>query len=431
MSQKMFQNTVQKINPQETTHITLFAAGCVVSILILGAALQISHGTFQSKALLAVTLSILVCAAVLLLPRCTLLLPFRRESALRRSFFVILALYFIAGCVALRYVHPPIDVLLLEDESEHTLLHGMDPYGRNVTHEDIYSSYRTDVYGTETTANGRVKLGFPYPPLTLLWILPGYLLGDVRYSFLLAVVLSALMLFRNQPNLNGFVAAILLLFVPDTIYVLRFGWTEPLMVMTVVATVLAARRASWWLPVALGLFLASKQYSLLAVPLVPLLLSRFSWKAYGFLLAKAALVAAAVNVPFLLWDPRGFWWSLVGFRLMLPLRLDALSFSALLGRHGFPPIPQWFVFVAVVAAVIFCLKWAPKTSSGFAVSLALVSLVFFVTNIGAFCNYYFFCGATLCLGLSGNAYDSAETFYGLVKLPDSACDGLEAAADVR
>ncbi|MGH9529601.1 MAG: hypothetical protein ACRD2S_06745 [Terriglobales bacterium] len=331
-----------------------------------------------------------------------------------------MSIYFFGGVILLQKNHPSIDVLVLENDSEHILLHGSDPYGKDVTHEDIYSSSRSDMYGPGVAANGRVKLGFPYPPLTLLWILPGYLLGDVRYSFLLAVVLTTLMLFYSEPDLNGFAAAILFLFVPDTVFVLRFGWTEPLMVMTVAATVIAARRGSKWLPVALGLFFASKQYSVLAVPLVALLLSEFSWKAYSFLLAKACAVAALINVPFLLWDPRGFWWSLVGFRLLVPLRLDALSFSALLARHGHHPIPQWFVLLAVIAAIGFALAKAPRTPAGFAVSLGLVSLIFFVLNIGAFCNYYFFCGGVLCLGISGAAYDSSETLFAVVELPHSA-----------
>ncbi len=192
------------------------------------------------------------------------------------------------------------------------------------------------------------------------------------------------------------------------------------MVMTLAATVLAARRAPKWLPVALGLFFASKQYSFLAVPLAAMLIPRFSWKAYLSMLARAVAVAALVTVPFLLWDPRGFWWSLVGFRLATPLRLDALSFSALLAVHGFHVIPQWGVMLAVIAAVGFALRKASRTPAGFAASLGLVSLIFFVLNIAGFCNYYFFCAGALCLGVSGAPYEPRENLFAICEISHSA-----------
>jgi len=69
----------------------------------------------------------------------------------------------------------------------------------------------------------------------------------------------------------------------------------------------------------------------------------------------------------------------------------------------------------VIAGIIFALTKAPKSPAAFAASLGLVSLLFFVFNIAAFCNYYFFCGGALCLGLSSAAYDKGETLLALVK----------------
>jgi len=192
------------------------------------------------------------------------------------------------------------------------------------------------------------------------------------------------------------------------------------MVATLAATVLAARKAPRLVPLALGLFFASKQFSFLAVPLSALLIPRFSWKAYVSLLAKAGAVAAVVTLPFLMWEPQGFWWSLVGFRLATPLRLDALTISALLAVHGFRVIPQWGVMLAVIAAIAFALKKAPRTPAGFAASLGMVSLIFFVLNIAGFGNYYFFCAGALCLGLSSPAYDSGEKLFAIFRLSQAA-----------
>ena len=273
-----------KVDGRECSRTSLLSLLCALTVLVLGLALQISHGFFQPKALVAVTVCIVLCAIGLVLPRVTLLLPFGREAVLRRAFYVLLAAYFLGGIVFLRVRHLPIDVLILEDDSVHSLLHGVDPYGKDITHQDIYSPEQ-GFYGPGLEVNGRLKVGFPYPPLTLLWIFPGYLLGDVRYSFLLAVALTALMMFHSEPDANGFLSALLFLFVPDTLFVLTYGWTEPLMVMTLATTLFAAKRAPVWLPVALGLFLASKQYSILAVPFIPFLLPKCSWQAFVLLLA--------------------------------------------------------------------------------------------------------------------------------------------------
>jgi len=401
---------------RDYSSVNLMGLLCAGAVLALGFALQISHGFLNRKALLAVTVSIAFGVLAVVLPRVTFLLPVHRPVAIRRAFLLLLVGYFAIGIGYLRIRHRSIDVLIMEDDSAHALLHGSDPYGRDVTHQDIYSPEQR-IYGPGTEVNGRVRVGFPYPPLTIVWTIPGYLLGDVRYSFLLAVILTALLIFSGEPDLNGLLSAALVLFVPDTLFVLGFGWTEPLMVMTLAATVFTAKKYPKWLPVALGLFLSSKQYALLAVPLAVLLLPRFSWKSYLWLLVKAGAVAAAVNLPFVLWDPQGFWWSLVGFRLIVPLRLDALSFSALLAVHGYREIPQWGVALIVIAGIVLTLIKAPRTPAAFAASLGLVSLLFFVFNIAAFCNYYFFCGGALCLGLSSAGYDKRGTLLALVKWP--------------
>jgi hypothetical protein len=55
----------------------------------------------------------------------------------------------------------------------------------------------------------------------------------------------------------------------------------------------------------------------------------------------------------------------------------------------------------------------------------MVSLIFFVFNIAAFCNYYFFCGEALCLGLSSAAYDSGETLLTFAKLQSADLIGSQ------
>jgi hypothetical protein len=391
-----------QIDVNGCTRISLTGVVCAIAIVTLGLGLQISHGFLNSRALLAVTASIAFCVAALVVPRATLLIPFYTPASLRRSFFLFLVAYFVAGIVFLRIHHRPIDVLIIENDSANTFLHGVDPYGRNVTHQDVYAPEQR-MYGPGIEANGRVRVGFQYPPLTIFWILPGYLLGDVRYSFLAAVVLTGLMIFYCEPNLNGLISAILLLLLPNTLFVLSYGWTEPLILMTLAATVLVAKRAPGWVPVALGLFFASKQYSVLAAPLAVLLMPKFSLRAYCLLLSKAGAIAAIVTLPFLAWDPRGFWWSLVRFHSLAPLRKDALSWSAALVTHGLPPIPQWCVALVIIVVTGLVLWKVPPAISTFPIAVAMVFLFFFVLNKQAFLNYYFFCFGALCLGVASDA----------------------------
>ena len=404
-----------KNNVPEST-ITFSSVCYALAILALGFALQIAHGFFHTKALLAILLAMALCALGLAGPEKAVILPVAWSTAARRIFMLVLVAYLFLSLAVLRAGHDPIDVIIFENDGVRSLLHGEDPYGSNVTHQDVYGSTRI-VYGHGISANGRVHVGFPYPPLTLLWILPAYAAGDVRYSFLIAIFLTTILIFYLAPNLIGLFAVFFLLFLPETLFVLTSGWTEPLMLVTLAATIVCARKAPRLLPLALGLFLASKQYSLFAVPLAALLIPSFSWQKYLTLLTKAAAVAAVVTVPFLLWDPHGFWWSLVTFQVAAPFRPDALSFSALLFRHALPAIPQWFVLVAVLGAITFALKRATPTPSAFAASLALTSLTFFIINKQAFCNYYFFSVGALCLSIASADYSPVTELFALTKLP--------------
>jgi hypothetical protein len=87
--------------------------------------------------------------------------------------------------------------------------------------------------------------------------------------------------------------------------------------------------------------------------------------------------------------------------------------------------------LAVIAAVSFALRKAPRTPAGFAASLGLISLIFFVLNIAGFCNYYFFCAGALCLGVSGAPYDSGDKLFAIFKISQSATVAPDGIGRVR
>jgi hypothetical protein len=382
----------------------------LAAALLLSAALLLGRfgmGTYSPAALALVALAILACVWALRAPAvCSPAAA--ADGRMRVALGLVLLLHLGLGVATLRWTPPQrVDVYLFQEDAAAALLHGTDPY--SITHQNLYGHQSSFFYGPGVVRDGRVDFGFQYPPLSLLAVLPGYLLGDLRYTYIAALLLSSALLVRIRLSQITLVAVILLLLSPVTFYVLSRGWTEPLVLLSLYWTCLAAARRSRWLPVALGLFFASKQYTVLAVPFVALLRAPFTWKAYLRLLIAAAIVASVVAAPFAIWNFHDFWQGVVTWQLIQPFRPDALSFSVLAARLGLPRISQVLVMLAAAAASIWSLARAPRQASAFAGCFALVMLVFFCLNKQAFVNYYFLViGAMLLaavmLELPGNSY---------------------------
>ena len=358
----------------------------LTAAMLLG---RFGMGTYSPAALVLVAMAIFACVWAL---SPTASKPSVPPATARRPMHVALGLIVLLhiglGIAALRWTPPQrVDVYLFQYDAAAALLHGTDPYA--ITHQNLYGHDAAFYYGPGVLKDGRVDIGFPYTPLSLLAILPGYLLGDLRYTYIVALILSAALLVLMRLNQVTLVAVTLLLLSPVTFYVLSRGWTEPLVLLTLCWACLTAARRSRWLPVALGLFFASKQYTVLAIPLAALLLVRFSWKAYIRLLAQAGLVAAAVTAPLALWNCHDFWRDVVTFQVIQPFRPDALSFSVLVGRLGLGHIFQLLVFIAVLATTAWILATRCRQWSAFSGTFALIMLVFFCLNKQAFVNYYF------------------------------------------
>ena len=320
---------------------------------------------------------------------------------------VLLVSHFLLGVWVIREVpNPTIDVHLFHKESLDALLRGVNPYTISVL--NIYG--HTHYYGEGIVTNGRVQIGFPYPPLSLFLSLPGHLLGgDHRYSHLAAMTLAAALMAYARPGLLGAFAAGIFLFTPRVFFVLEQGWTEPYVVLLLSFTIFCACRAPKLLPYALGLLFAIKQYMLFAVPLVFLLTpAPFRWKDVFSLLSKAALVAALVTLPLALLNLRVFLDDVVVVQFRQPFRTDALSFLAWLALEMKIKLPEWTAFAALVPATMLALRRAARTPAGFAAAAAFVYLTFFALNKQAFCNYYFFVVGALCVAVAAASQNIPE-----------------------
>jgi len=317
---------------------------------------------------------------------------------------------------------PHIDVWVFQQQGPQTLLEGHNPYDyHQANFPDIYHSTRPgaqEVYGSGLSKDDHLQFGFPYPPLSLLLATIGYAIaGDHRYAQAIAITLSGLFISYARSGRFPKLAAALFLMTPRIWFVLGRGWTEPFVVMLLAATIFCGCRRLWkLLPIALGLFLASKQYLALAIPFTFLLLeepfnfnSVDNWKKWGWLLIKSAIVAAIVSLPLALWNWHEFWFSTVSVQKYAPFRWDALSYLVMLGLHNSRYITwTWLVPVALIPAILLALRKAPRSAAGFALSLGLVFLVFFAFNKQAFCNYYFFTIGAFCCALGALPTDRAE-----------------------
>jgi hypothetical protein len=294
--------------------------------------------------------------------------------------------------------NPHIDVYTFHVEAFRALGQGINPFA--ITMPNIYG--HEEFYGPGLVVNGRLQVGFPYPPFSLMLAWVGHLLGgDYRYVNLVAMGLAALLMGTCRPGQWAQVAAVVFLFTPRTFFVLEQGWTDAYVALLVAATVWSACRAPKLLPVALGLLFAVKHYMLLAAPLVVLLYpGPQPWRETLRTLVKAAVVAAVVTLPFAVLDPVALYNDLMGFQMRQPFRMDALSYlSWWAARTGQQP-PSWLGFAVVLPALGLSIWRAPRTPAGFAAAMAMTFTVFFAFSKQAFANYYYFIIATLCSAIA-------------------------------
>ena len=281
---------------------------------------------------------------------------------------------------------PGIDVITFQREGLRALSNGENPYA--ITMPQVYGGH--EYYGEGLTADGRLLIGLPYPPLSLLLEWPFHVLfGDYRYALLAALAAAALLLSRVSRSAIATLAALSLLFTPRSFFVVEQGWTESLVVLAIAAVVFAAVRQLAWLPLALGALFAMKQYAIFLAPIAFMLVPPEDRKKTLQLVAGAIGVAAAITLPFALWNWPGFQRSVIEFQFLQPFRFDSLSYLAWIARISGSPPAAWVGFVAMFVATALVLWRTPRTPAGFAAGGAMILFAFFAFNKQAFCNYYF------------------------------------------
>jgi hypothetical protein len=303
--------------------------------------------------------------------------------------------HFLVGLWAIRgLANPDFDVYYCHVQSLDALVKGINPHTLTIAyvHPDELK------YPASYVFDGRVHIGFPYPPLSLFMALPGYLVaGDYRYSGLAATTLAGVLMVYARPSRLGILAAAIFLSSPATFTVLKMGWTEPYVVLLLAVTVFCACRAPRLLPWALGLLIAAKQYAIFAALGVFLLPSaRQSLKESAIIIGKALALATAITLPWMLWNVYGFLSDVVFLQFLLPFRMDALSYLVWLTYNTGRQPPAIIGFLMMAPAVGLMLWRGARTVAGFAAAVSFIFLSLFLFNKAAFINYYFFVIGALC-----------------------------------
>ena len=160
--------------------------------------------------------------------------------------------------------NPTNDVWHFQQAASHALLAGRNPY--TISMPNIYGP-GSGLYAPSLENGDLLDFEFLYPPLSLLLVLPGMLLGDVRFALLAAAALAALLIMGCRPGRVAVGAGLLFLFTPRTFFVVEQAWTEPLAIMLLALAVFLAIRDLRLTSLGIGLGTAVKQHLFLALPL--------------------------------------------------------------------------------------------------------------------------------------------------------------------
>lgn len=289
-----------------------------------------------------------------------------------------------------------IDVHVFLAGGVHRLVHGANPY--SMTFPNIYGPFLGSLYyGAGVVIHGVVNYGFPYMPLSLLWALPSYLLGDVSYAGALGLGALAWALAGPSASRRSRAYAVLVVVMPGTVELMLGSWTETSIVALLGLAVWAIVTERLTLAAVLvGLLLVSKQYMIVALPCLWLLRPYMDRRR----VALGVGTALVVTLPFVLLNVHAFWRSVVEWQFIQPFRPDSLSVLAYSTDHFAWPAPGSYgalsIGVGLAAAALFSWRVKPGAAQ-FATGIGLSILATLLFSKQAFINYYYLVGGAFLI----------------------------------
>jgi hypothetical protein len=288
------------------------------------------------------------------------------------------------------------DVYFIHERAAKALARGLSPYGPAVEVPD----------NSPFAAPGATIVGYSYPPPALLaYAASSWILGDSRWTGLLAFVLVVVALGGRASRADAATASmgrtaacLLLASLPSWPRMLEEGWTEPVSLALLTVSALAWARP-WAASIALGCALASKQYFLLAAPAVGVALLRAS---RGRLRALVTIVTGLACLAPALLDPRGFWRAAIRTHLERPPRPDGAGLVSVLTR--LTPMRTW-PSAAGAATLLLCwivgvaaARRAPRGAGPWAATALVLGVGAFLSPQGS-PNYWFIASGASALAL--------------------------------
>ena len=359
--------------------------GAVVNTAVLGLASSLSDGL---KITISVTYTALALSAAFA--------PTSRRWPPRAAPLLFIAIHAVLVAVWLMAAPPHIDVHVVLTEGSRAFLAGHNPYA--MSYPNIYDEQDTlRFYGPGFVVNGEVPFGFPYPPISLLLALPAFVLGDVRYTGLVLLMVLTLALLGDGRGRSSRPFAVMVLCAPGAVWMMYGAWTESSIVALLGFALWAIRRQRYTTAaILLGLLFVSKQYFFVALPCLWMLRPLATRARVLTFLASAAVA----TLPWLVADPPAFVRALVGYQLAPPWREDSLSLVAELIRNVGSADSGWLRLLPVAAGLLVAAIYSHRSSatpSHFAAGLALSLLATVMLSKNAVLNYYFLVGGALLL----------------------------------
>jgi len=240
------------------------------------------------------------------------------------------------------------------------VLHGHNPYGHDYTRSGLERFYTRDGTESERVRQREVALRhFAYFPGAVLsaaaWRVLPQPFDDYRLLVLLSTLalLPAALLFRGPLGWRLVLGAVLVCN-PIAVRSAWFGQNDaPSLLLLVVAFGLLTRRRFAWAAAALAGAILLKQFAVVALPFMALMVPREEWKRAG--LAFAGVLAVGL-LPFLIADPSAFWDDTVRYGAGT-YRIVGYGLSAILIRLGILDDRNGSYPFALIAV----LTWLPLT----------------------------------------------------------------------
>jgi hypothetical protein len=236
-----------------------------------------------------------------------------------------------------------------------------DPYGHDYSHSGLERFYTRDGSTSERVREREVALKhfayFPGAAITAaVWRLLPDPFDDYRLLVLLATLalLPAALLFRGPVGWRLALGAVLVCN-PIAVRSAWFGQNDaPSLLLLVIAFALVTRRRFGWAAAALAGAILLKQFAIVALPFIVLMVPREEWKRAGLVLAG---VLAVGILPFLVADPVAFYDDTVKYGAGT-YKIVGYGFSSILVRLGVIADREGSYPFAVLAL----LTWVPLTA---------------------------------------------------------------------